>query len=146
MESLAGDDPVDAPGRQGRCFRRAIDAAPEAAHPYFLLAQTCIALGKYAEAVAAIHQGMDRQPDWPTVGPPLLDLYQGQGATLSDHLRDLDAATAERPGDPTLLFLQAYVRWFDGRRTEARALFRRVRDRVTRPEVIDRFLGAEPGA
>jgi Tetratricopeptide repeat len=133
-------------GRAADLFRRAVAAVPESASPYFLLAQAQIALGKYAEAVAAIHQGMDRLPDWPTIGTPLLALYEGNGAAFSDHLRELDAAAAERPADPTLLFLQAYVRWFDGRRAEARELFRRVRDRVTRPEVIDRFLRAEPGA
>ena len=47
--------------------------------------------------------------------------------------------------DPSLDFLRAYVRWFDGRRAEARTLFLQVRDRVTRPEVIDCFLRVPPG-
>ncbi len=133
-------------GRAAELFRRAIAVAPKLADAYFLLAQAQLAAGKYHDAVANIHRGLDLQPDWPAEGPPLRDLYAGRPAELAEHLRDLEESAADRPDDPALTFLRAYVRWFDGRRDEARALFRQVRDRVARPDVIDRFLGAAPGA
>jgi hypothetical protein len=49
---------------------------------------------------------------------------------------------AADPADPALAFLRAYVVWFVGDRDSARALFRALRDRVSRPDVIDRFLAS----
>lgn len=119
-------------GRAAELFRRA--------DTDFLLAQALLALGKYPDAVAAIHRGMARQPNWPLSGPALRDLYGLHPDRLSEHRRQLDEAAAADPADAALAFLRAYVRWFDGQRDEARDLFRTLRDRVARPEVIDRFL------
>jgi tetratricopeptide (TPR) repeat protein len=133
-------------GRAAELFQRVIALAPVSPESYFLLAQAQLALGKYSDAVAAVHKGLYRQPDWPAVGLPLGELYGGDRALLTDHLRELSDAAADRPEDAGLQFLKAYCLWFDGRRAEALDLFRRVRDRVARPEVIDRFLRAAPGA
>jgi hypothetical protein len=129
-------------GRAGELFRLAITTAPELASAYFLLAQVELALGKYPDAAATIHRGLARQEDWRTTGPALRDLYAGNLGAFAEHKRRLDAAANDRPGDAALDFLRAYVGWFDGRRDEARALFRQVRERVIKPEVIDRFLQA----
>jgi hypothetical protein len=132
-------------GRAAELFHQATTTAPEAGSAYFLLAQAQIALGKYPDAVATIHQGLAKQPDWPTVGPPLRELYAGDAAALAEQERLLDETAVARPDDLALDFLRAYVRWFDGRRDEARALFRKVRERVTKPEAVDRFLQAPGG-
>jgi hypothetical protein len=71
-------------------------------------------------------------------------LYADDAQAFADHVQRLEEAAALRPGDPSLDFLRAYVRWFDGRRGDARALFRQVRERVAKPEVIDRFLQVPP--
>ena len=101
--------------------------------------------GAHGAHLPSIHLGLAKQPDWPTAGPPLRELYAGDAGALAEHGRLLDEAAAARPDDPALEFLRAYVRWFDGRRDEARALFRKVRASVTKPEAVDRFLQA-PGA
>ncbi|HEY1379989.1 MAG TPA: tetratricopeptide repeat protein [Gemmataceae bacterium] len=129
-------------GRSAELFLRATAAHPESADADFLLAQAQLALGKYPEAVAAAFRGMSRQPDWPATGPALRDLYGGQAERLSEHRRRLDEAVAADPADPALAFLRAYVVWFVGDRDSARALFRALRDRVSRPDVIDRFLAS----
>jgi hypothetical protein len=129
-------------GRAAELFQQATAAAPALADAFFLLAQTQLALGKYQEAVATIHQGLAKQPDWPTDGPSLRELYAADPGAWAEHRRQLDEAATAWPGDPALDFLRAYVYWFDGRRDEARALFRQVRERVAKPEVIDRFLAA----
>src|SRR5262245_53446728 len=46
-------------------FQKAAELAPDQALPHFLLAQSLLALGKYRDAVAAIHAGMALDPTWP---------------------------------------------------------------------------------
>jgi tetratricopeptide (TPR) repeat protein len=127
-------------GRAVELFKQAIERAPAIGASYFLLAQSQFALGKYLEAVASIHEGLLRQPDWPAFGQPLRELYAIDLEAFAEHQRRLNDAAAHRPDDTALEFLRAYVHWFDGRRDEARLLFQQLRDRVTRPAAIDRFL------
>jgi len=128
-------------GRSADLFRQAIAAAPDAFEAKFLLGQALFALGKYSDAVATITQALAKQPNWPTTGPSIRDLYSGKVENLSEHRRLLDEAAAANPGDVGLQFLQAYIRWFDGEREEAKAIFRKLRDRVTNPQLISRFVG-----
>jgi hypothetical protein len=70
----------------------------------------------------------------------LRELYGGHPDRLAEHRRALEDAAAADQSNVALAFLQAYIRWFDGDRIEAREQFRKLRDRITRPEAIDRFL------
>src|SRR5439155_20322922 len=98
--------------------------------------------GKYPDAGAARVRGAANQADGPAAGPALRDLCDRRPERLAEHRRDLEEAAAAAPADPALAFLRAYVRWFDAQRDDARMLFRQLRDRVSKPEVIDHFLGA----
>ena len=117
-------------GRAVLRFREANRLRPEAAMPYFLLAQSLIATGKYHEALDAILAGMVRNPDWPAVAFSPIDLYGGAFAEYPEHLLRLDEAMKKHPGDAVLLFLNGYQVWFAGRRDAARPLFREARDRL----------------
>lgn len=128
-------------GRSADLFRQAIATSPKTFEAKFLLGQALFALGKYSESVATITAALAKQPDWPTTGPSLRDLYSGKVEMLSEHRRLLDEAAAANPGDVALQFLQAYIRWFDGEREEAKAIFRNLRDRVTNSQLISRFIG-----
>jgi len=128
-------------GRSAELFRQAIATGPEPFEAEFFLAQSLFALGKYSDAVATITKALVRQPDWPTMGPSIRDLYSGKVEQLSEHRRQLDEAAAANPGDAALQFLQAYVRWFDGEREDAKAIFRKLRDRVSNADAITRFVG-----
>jgi hypothetical protein len=132
-------------GRAAEMFRQALATAPPNSNSPFLLAQCQFALGKYADAVATIHQVLAQTPEWPATGSPFRELYAGDAQAFADHLQRLEDAAASRAGDPALNFLRAYVRWFDSRRSEARVLFRQVRERVAKPEAIDRFLQVPAG-
>jgi hypothetical protein len=128
-------------------FRQASTADPVAARPHFLLAQAHFALGKYGDAVAAIHAGMRLQADWPQ-NPfrPRLELYQGKEADFDWHLQRLATVLSKNPEDATFLFLLGYQLWFDGQRMEALPLFLRARPSAENPAFIDRFLkAAAPG-
>jgi Tetratricopeptide repeat len=117
-------------GRAAQRFREANRLLPDEPLPYFLLAQTLIALGKYHEALDAILAGMAKQPDWPAARFRPIDLYGGGAAEYPEHLLRLDDALKKHPTDPVLLFLNGYQVWFAGRREAAVPLFRQARDRL----------------
>jgi tetratricopeptide (TPR) repeat protein len=133
-------------GRAAQRFRQATQEAPREPLAHFLLAQALVALGKYREAVDAIHAGMELRPDWPAAHFPPLELYGANVADWPAHLRRLEDTLKRHPDDPVLLFLYGYELWFDGRREEAEGLFRRARPGAADPSVIDRFLRALPPA
>ncbi len=127
-------------GRAAERFRQAALIAPAEPLAHFLLAQALLALGKYHDAVLTIHAGLAYQPDWPAFRFRPLELYGANVADYSDHLRHLEEALRRQPDDPTLLFLQAYQLWWDGRRDEAREVFSRARRAGANAADIDRFL------
>jgi hypothetical protein len=129
-------------GRAAVRFRQAIEAAPREPLPHFLLAEAEFALGRFREAVAALHTGLRLWPDWPTTLWRPSNLYGADHADFAEHLRRLREALDRNPEDPVLLFLYAYQLWFDGRQAEARPLFQKAAGLVADPTFIDRFLRA----
>ncbi len=133
-------------GRAERSFRRAAEEFPEDRQAHFLLAQARFALGKYAEAVAAIYAGMRLQPDWPSARYRPRVFYGTDSGDFSDQLKRLAEAVAKNPDDPFLAFLYAYQLWFDNRKDEARLLFQRAKTLTSDPSFSERFLQANPGS
>jgi hypothetical protein len=133
-------------GKAAQRFRQATRVAPRLPQAHFLLAQALFALGKYHDAVDAIHAGMALQPDWPVAPFRSFDLYQLHLGDFREHLHRLETLVPDNPRDPVLLFLLAYQLWFDGRRHEARQLFQRALPGAADPNVIQRFLREMPAA
>jgi hypothetical protein len=133
-------------GRAVRRFRQATEVQPAEPVGHFLLAQAEFAVGKYREAVAAIHTGLRLEPNWPAMGFRPLDLYGANVADYPDHLKALETTLANHADDPVLLFLYAYQLWFDGRHDEARPRFRRAAGLVADPSFIRLFLRDDPAA
>jgi tetratricopeptide (TPR) repeat protein len=131
-------------GRAADRFRQAGAVAPGEALPKLLLAQALLALGKYRDAVDSLSAGLTLEPNWSASAFRPLELYGPNVVDYSDHLRRLEETLARHPDDPVLLFLTAYALWFDGRKDEARLLFRRALPGAPDPAVIERFLGAMP--
>jgi hypothetical protein len=127
-------------GRSAFRFQKAADLMPDQALPQFLLAQASFALGKYRDAVSAVHAGMALDPTWPVTGARFAALYGPDNNELALHLKQLAAARAAHPDDSVLLFLQGVVLWFDGRQDDARPLFEKAAPRVPDRRDIDRFL------
>jgi hypothetical protein len=130
-------------GRSADLCRKAIEITTERAPGHLLLGHAAFALGKFADATAAIHRGVRRGADWPATGPLLRELYGGRIADFDQHRRLLDEVADAFPSDATYQFLRAYIAWFDDRRAESRRMFESLRLRVADPAVIDRFL-AQP--
>jgi hypothetical protein len=133
-------------GRAEWVFRRADATFSQDPLAYFLSAQAQFALGKYAEAVVAIHAGMRLQPDWPDAGFRSRALYGANPADFPAQLQRLADAQAHWPDDPILAFLYAYQLWFDNRKDEARMLFQRAKAFTPDPSFIERFLHAKAGS
>ncbi len=131
-------------GRAAQRFRQATQVNPNDARAHLLLAQAEVALGKYDEAVEAIHQGMRLDPDWATAKFRPVALYNGNVADWPEHLQRLQEALTQHPNDGVLLFLTAYQLWFDGRQDEARALFQLAAAVAADKSFSERFLLARP--
>lgn len=130
-------------GQYGRAAERltdAIAADPVTPVPYFLLAQARTARGEYAEAVAAIRDGLRRAPDWPTSGYNLRAIYGPAAARLDRHVAELREAADAAPDDPTVGFLLGYHLWFLGERVEAVKHLRRASRWARDNGIIERFL------
>jgi hypothetical protein len=132
-------------GRAADRFRQAAVLAPKQGLPLFLLAQTLFAQGKYPDAVDAIDAGMILQPDWPNAPFQPLELYGAHPADYTDQLKALQDALNGQPGDPNLLFLDAYALWFDGRKDDAQPLFEKALPGAVDPGMVLRFLRAAAG-
>lgn len=132
-------------GRAASRFQQAIKLQPKQPLAHFLLAQAQLALGKYQEAVASIHDGLRLQPAWPSARFRPRELYGEDAQPYNEHLRTLQGALRRNPDDGVLLFLMAYQLWFDGREDSARPLFRKAAKLVRNPRFIDLFLNAQQG-
>jgi Flp pilus assembly protein TadD len=132
-------------GRAVSRFRQSTKLFAHDAMAHFLLAQALFALGKYDEAVDAIHAGMRLRPDWPKSRFRSVELYGPNAADFPEHLKRLEAVLDRHPDDPLLLFLLAYELWFDGRQNEALPMFRRAAAVAPDKTYIERFLDADPG-
>lgn len=133
---------ADEYGRAADQFRAAATTDPLA---FFLLAQAHTSRGEYAEAVAAIRNGMRAAPDWPATRFRVTDLYGDRRGRLADHLAALRAAAEARPADPSARFLYAYHLWFAGERGAATTAFRALSPLVKDNALIERFLQEAEG-
>jgi hypothetical protein len=132
-------------GLGGQRFRQVLVLTPGMTRAYHLLAQAEFAVGKYRDAVDAIHAGMNVDKQWPRMAfQPRLELYRGRDPEYGEHLKRLADAVAANPNNATLLFLVAHQLWFDGQRKDALALFQRARPlaEVQDRPFIDAFLQA----
>jgi Tetratricopeptide repeat len=128
-----------------RRFQQAAEAEQGQPRPYFLLAQTYLALGQYREAVAAIEKGMRRQPNWPLSGfQPRVDLYKGIEDDWFTHQKQLAEVVTLRPDRAVYLFLAAYQLWFDGQRDQAADLFAHAKILAPDNVFINEFLKVVP--
>lgn len=132
--------------RAARRFQQATLVQPKEHLAFFLLAQAELALGKYRQAVASIYSGVRLRPEWPLERFRPATLYGDQVADYPQHIKQLENTLSNHPDDPVLLFLFGYQLWFDGKQDEARPYFRQAAAQAADPEVIQRFLQAQPGA
>jgi len=133
-------------GLAERRIREAVRMDPGEALPHFLLAQVEFALGKYEEAVDAIHAGMRLRPDWPDADFRPAELYGANAADFAEQRKRLDEVLADNPKDPVLLLLLGYELWFDGRQTDALPYFQRAAAATSDKTFINDFLKAKPRA
>jgi hypothetical protein len=131
---------LDEYGRAEERLAVAINAKPDEPRPYFWLAQVRFARGEYAEAVAAIRDGMAKEPNWPTAMFRPKEFYDRTPERYDAHLAELRRAAAANPDEPAVAFLLGYQLWFTGEPAEAVKLFRKVAKQVKDATIVEQFL------
>ena len=127
-------------GRAAEQLEAASLLIPAEPLPYFLLAQARMARGGYVEAVAAIREGMKKNPDWPANRFRVKELYGKRPEWFDRDLIELRNASITNPDDPAINFLYAYFLWFNGQRDAAVKLFQKVKPLIREKGLIERFL------
>jgi Tetratricopeptide repeat len=146
LQMTAGIDAI-AQGTFARAERRfhdAIAADPSQPMPYFLLAEACVALGKYQESMQAIEEGMRSWPLWPLARFQPAQLFDPARGAYVEQMQRLMEAQARHPDEASLNFLVAYHLWFDGHKDQAVAWFKTALAKGATPTVVDRFLHPLP--
>ncbi len=106
-------------------YRKAESQAPDIPDVYFRQGFAELGVGRYAEAVVAMQEGLELNPDWPNSGFVLEELYPSPEAKR-DVFRELHAHLEDHPHDADALYLLSVLRHFDGQAEAAEVGFRRV--------------------
>jgi Flp pilus assembly protein TadD len=131
-------------GRAVERFRQAIEQNAKDASAHFLLAQGLWTLGKFHQAADEIREGLRLQPDWPKTDWPIRQFHGTHDGDLNEAFETLHKALIQKPDDKDLLFLKAYILWFDGRRDDAVFTFVQARDAGADKAFVDLFSKAHP--
>lgn len=123
-----------------RHYEAAGQAQPLEPLPLFHQAQAQIALGQYAKAATLVQRGLKWQPAWPQADFSARAFYGDRGTAYDQHLAALAGAIERSPNDDSLLFLMGYELWFDGKKDQAKVLFKRAASLTLDTAAIDRFL------
>jgi tetratricopeptide (TPR) repeat protein len=90
----------------------------------FLAGQAYLAAGQFDRAVAAIKEGLERNPSWPTAEVDLQKLYPNRDELFAQ-MGSLARELKDRPNDPDLLFLLGFELFGAGEQEKARTLLDR---------------------
>lgn len=95
-------------------YRRAAAAAPERAAPRFRMAYVMAASGRFSLAVQQIKRGLELDPDWPSTGRSLDEVF-GEDRRLGvlSLIQEVAAWVREDIRDPDRLFLLGVLLHFD---------------------------------
>lgn len=126
--------------KAAKSYQQATDSAPLEPMGFFHLAQAQLAQGKFAEAGISIQRGLMLKPDWPDAPFDARSLYGETPGHFDRHLALLAELVAKNKNDDGLLFLLGYELWFDGKKDEARVLFKRAAALTLNPLHVERFL------
>lgn len=124
-------------------YRKAESQAPEIPDIHFRLGFAQMGAGRYADAVAAMREGLRLKPNWPDSGFVLEELYPTPEAKRNV-FRQLHAHLNENPTDADAQFLLAVMQHFDGQTEAAELGFRRVVQLKGRARHAMAFLPLEP--
>lgn len=106
-------------------YRSAQQTTPNLGVPYFRQGFALIALGRYDAAAKAFKRGLQVEPEWPTSGFSLDQLYGAKQTLKNKHLDAIAAAAASDPSNADLLLLIGVCLWCDGKQERARVFFQR---------------------
>lgn len=112
-------------GRAAEAFHQAAVRYPEHPIPHFAYGHTLFALGRYAEATAAIRAGMARHTDWGTMRMNRREFYTDP-SEFDGQLHRLEEWVSAHPEDAEAQFLLGYHYYFTQQPQRAKEVFERV--------------------
>jgi tetratricopeptide (TPR) repeat protein len=125
-------------------YKKASDAAPDLAEPYFRLGHTLAAMGRYEQSADAFGRGLNLRPDWPASGFKLVEIYRDKDAARLATLDMLKRAAAARPDDQHVQFVAGVQFFFDGQPEAANDYFERARLLGMPAAYVEPFLKPPP--
>ena len=108
-------------------YKKAAAAAPDLAQPYFRLGHTLAAMGRSEQAAESFGRGLSLDPNWPTQGLQLAELYRDKVAARLATLDMVKRSAAAQPDDRSVQFVAGVQFFFDGQTGLAREYFERAK-------------------
>lgn len=121
-------------------YKKAADAAPDLAEPYFRQGHALAAIGRYEQAVDAFGRGLNLRPDWPASGFQLIDVYRDKDAARFATLEMLKRAAENQPDDEHIQFVAGVQFFFDGQTEIAKAYLERAKALGVLSAYVDPFV------
>jgi tetratricopeptide (TPR) repeat protein len=127
-------------------YKKAADAAPDLAEPYFRIGHTLAAMGRYEQAADYYGRGLSLRPDWPAGDFRLAQIYGDKEAAKLSTLDALKTAAAEQPDSQHVQLVAGVAFFFDGQIERARGYFERAKSAGAPPHYVKPFLSGPPEA
>lgn len=128
-------------------YKTAISVAPGLADAHIRHGIALTALAKYDSAVAAIERGLALDPNWPTRGWKLDDVYADNRAAKDGHIDTLARKVLANTNDADAVYLLGVYMYLDGHRDRAQKMLVRAAELKRDDGVLRPFAApAEPAA
>lgn len=128
-------------------YKQALSAAPARPEPRFRMAMALVATANYSSAVDEIKRAMKADPNWPTNGAALDDLFGAENALSKNAvLHKLAGWVREDIRDPDRLFLMGVLLHFNADTDKSHTFFEASYEMSPNPVYAQAFLEAEDNA
>jgi hypothetical protein len=108
-------------------YKKAAEAAPDLAEPFFRLGHVQAEMDRYAQAATSFRRGVALDAAWPAAGFKLVEIYKNNNVARESMLVALARAAETNPGDADLHYVAGVQFFFDGQLGKARTYFERAR-------------------
>jgi hypothetical protein len=109
-------------------YKKAGEAAPDLAEPYFRQGHMLAAMARYDQAGTAFRRGLNLEADWPAKGFRLERIYRDNHAAREAMLDAVQQAAAAQVEDVNVQFVAGVQFFFDGQQEKARTFFERAKE------------------
>jgi hypothetical protein len=124
-------------------YKTAARTAPDFAESHIKQGLALAASGRYALGVESLRRGLQLDPDWPSRGFALDDIYADNKAAKIGHFEALARTVLADRTDAGALYLLGVLMYFDGHQERAQKLLRRAAEMMGDETVVRPFAAPE---